>query len=273
MYNYNKQLIGIIAMVRLVVSILLLSVPLLTYAYTSSVPAVVEQFYGTMKQMSALYNDSYAYDYREKIKECFRGKDQSGIPVPNDFLYWGFASEKTTSNQYANRFYELACQKKTLRLETYSVSLSEPVSEVDLKRYRNKSTGLIQTVVTKTFTDGKNRKTFSDTLLVERNEIVSFKNAISHDDGENIDALRAVAASYYTSKRYYSAYKTYEKIIRIDPDNANAYYRLGILNYYGKGCSRSMERSLQFLEKSLILGFGQKAHVAIYHITHKNNTI
>lgn len=260
-------------MIKAVISILLLSMPILSYALTVPVPTVIEQFYGTMKRMSEVYNDSYAYDFREKIKDCFLGKEDSGIPVPNDFLYWGYAGETAPSNQYANRFYELAYQKKILRLENYSVESNNPVSEVDLKRYRNQSSELTQTVVIKTFTDGKTRKTFSDTLLVERNEIVAFKNAISHDDGENVDALRAIAASYYTSKRYYSAYKTYEKIIKIDPNNANAYYRLGILNYFGKGCRYSKKKSLQYLEKSLGLGFGEKARIAIYHITHNNNVI
>lgn len=260
-------------MIKTFTLILLLNIPILSYALTYPVPTVVEQFYGTMKRMSEVHNDSYAYDFREKIKDCFRGKENSGIPVPNDFLYWGYAGENAPSNQYANRFYELAYQKKIIRLENYSITSSEPISEVDLKRFRDQSNGLTQTVVTKTFTDGKTRKTFSDTLLVERNEIVVFKNAISHDEGEDIDALRAIAASYYKEKRYYSAYKAYEKIIRIDPGNANAYYRLGIMNYYGKGCKYSKKRSLQYLEKSLSLGFGEKAQIAIYHITHNNNLI
>ncbi|MDO4158909.1 MAG: hypothetical protein Q4D41_00455, partial [Prevotellaceae bacterium] len=220
-------------MIKTVILILVLNVPILSYALTSPVPAVVEQFYGSMKRMSEVYNESYAFDFRERIKDCFRGREKSGIPIPNDFLYWGYAGEKETpSNTYANRFYELACQKKIIRLEKYSITSNIPVSEVDLKKYRNQSSGLTQTVVKKIFTDGKTRKTFSDTLLIEHNEIVQLKNSISHEDGEDIDVLRAIAASYYTSKRYYSAYKIYEKIISIDPDNANAYYRLGLLNYF-----------------------------------------
>lgn len=261
-------------MIKSVVSFILLSMSIQAYALAVPVPTVIEQFYGTMKQMSEAYNDSYAYDLRAKIKDCFLANEEnSGMSVPNDFLYWGYAGETVNSNVYAARFCELAYQKKILRLESYSIVSNKSVSEVDLKRYRNQSSGLIQTVVTKTFTDGKTRKTFSDTLIVERHEIVVFKNAISHDDGEDIDALRAIAASYYTSKRYYSAYKTYEKIIRIDPNNANAYYRLGILNYFGKGCRYSKKKSIQYLEKSLSLGFGEKARIAIYHITHNNNII
>lgn len=260
-------------MSRTLITFFLLSIPTLSFALTGSVPAVIEQLYGKMKKMSDAHDDSCAYDIREEIKDCFRGKEDSGIPVPNDFLFWGYGGEKTPSNQYANRFYELAYQKKTLRLENYSIASSKPVSEVDLRRYRNQSNGLTQTVVKKIFTDGKVRKTFSDTLIVERNEIVVFKNAISHDDGEDADALRALAASYYTSKLYYRAYTTYEKIVRIYPDNANAYYRLGILNYYGKGCKYSKKKSLQYLEKSLSLGYGEKARIAIYHITHNNNLI
>lgn len=260
-------------MIKIFIQLVLFNVPVFSFALTNPVPAVVEQFYGTMKHMSEIDIDSSAYDSYEKIKKCFRGKENSGIPVPNDFLCWGYDGEKATSNVYAKRFYELVYQKKTIWLENYDIASSEPVSEVDLKRFRNQSEGLTQTVVTKTLTDGKIRKTFSDTLLVEHNEIVVFKNAVSNGEGEDIESLRALAASYYTTKRYYSAYRTYEKIISLDSQNANAYYRLGIMNYYGKGCKYSRKRSLQYLEKSLGLGFGEKASIAIYHITHNNNLI
>lgn len=261
-------------MLKIAIPIILFNLPVLTNAaFTVSAPAVVEQFYGTMMRMNDVHNDSNAYKFRERIKDCFRGKEDSGIPVSNDFVYWGYAGEKQTSNQYANIFYELAYQKKILRLESYSITSSEVISEVDLKRYRNQSDGLTQTVVKKTFSDGKTRKTFSDTLLVERNEIVVFRNTASYSIGEDIEALRAIAASYYTTKRYYSAYKTYEKILEIDPNNANAFYRLGIMHYYGKGCKYSKKRSLQYIERSLSLGFGEKASIAKYHITHNNNLI
>ena len=244
------------------------------FAADPAPPNIVIQFYDTMVRLSNATSDADAFDCRERLKDCFRGKEASGIPVPNDFYDWGYVTDgKTTANQYANTFYDLFYQRHKLKmLGKYKVIKSSYVSEVDLKRYRNQSSGLIQTVVTKTFTDGKMNKTFSDTLIVERNEIVIFKNSsFTGDDGEDIESLRALAASYYTSKRYYSAYRIYEKILRIDPDNANAYYRLGLMTFWRQGCWFSLKeahrRGREYVEKSHNLGF-YKAKTAIYYMNH-----
>ena len=250
---------------------MLLLYTLMVHAVSPSTPAVVKTFYNSMIGLSCATNDSEAYDYRESIMKCFRGKENSGIPIPNDFYNWGYNKEtKIPSNQYALRFEELSYKQKQLHLE-YSEGISLYISEVDLKQYKNQSSGLIQTVIKKTLSDGKISKTFSDTLIIERNEIVIFKNSIFNDDGEDIESLRVLAASYYTSKKYYSAYKAYEKIIKIDPNNANAYYRLGLMTYWKQGCwfstKEAHRKGLEYAKKSRCLGF-DKADTAIYYMIH-----
>lgn len=259
---------------KLLIAYLFVCNPLVMLAISPSTPAVVELFYGTMKKITGADSDANAYDYREQLKDCFRGKKDSGIPVPNDFFEWGYKTDsKITANQYANMFYELSYQKKALRIEKYTIGKSHYVNEADLKQYRNQSSGLIQTVITKTFTNGRITRTFSDTLIVERNEIVFFKNAISVDDGEDIEALRAIAASYYTSKRYYDAYRTYQKIIKIDSKNANAYYRLGVMTYYREGCwfssKEATRKAIEYVENAKALGFNSdKTSKTIYYMKH-----
>ena len=243
-----------------------------SFALAPATPAVVERFYAIMDKMWKAGSDVDAFDYREHLKDCFRGKRDSGIPVPNDFYSWRYTADtETTANQYANMYYELAYRKKAIRMEKYAIGSSQYVSEVDLRQYRSQSNGLIQTVVDKTFTDGRITRTFSDTLIVERGEIVVFKNSMSTDDGEDIDALRVLAASYYTLKQYYSAYRIYEKIIRIDPENANAYYRLGLMTFWRQGCrlprKEARRKGLEYAERAYRLGF-YKAETAIYYMEH-----
>jgi tetratricopeptide (TPR) repeat protein len=243
-----------------------------SFALGPSTPPVVEQFYSTLEKIQNAVSDPSAYDYREIIKHCFRGKGASGINIPNDFYEWGYKINRSlTADQYANTLYELCYQKKSLRVEKCKIGDSQYISEVDLKQSVNLPSDLIQTVVMKTFTDGRVSKTFVDTLIVERNEIVVFKNAISTDYNEDIETLRVLAASYYTLKYYYKAYDAYEKIIKIDPDNGNAYYRLGLMTFWQQGCWYSTRdahrKGLEYAEKSHSLGV-EKAATAIYYMKH-----
>lgn len=256
---------------------LLACYPLVVPAISPSTPAVVGLFYGTLNKITKADNDSIAFYFREQLKNCFRGnkKDNSGITVPNDFFDWGFGKSKiTTAFQYANTFYELSYKKKNLRVEGVSIQQSEYLNEADIKKYRNQNnSGLIRTVVKKTFTNGSLSRTFSDTLIIERNEIVIFTNTISIDVGEDVEALRILAASYYTSKRYYDAYRTYQKIIKIDSKNANAYYRLGIMTYYTEGCwfseREATRKGIEYVKKAQDLGFNyDKTKKTIYYMKH-----
>ena len=247
----------------------------LLFADSPSTPMVVEQLYSTLKKLSNTSNEIYAFDYREQIKDCFRGKEDSGIPVPNDFYEWGYKAHKSLpANQYANMFYELAYQKKSLKVEKYTIGSSKYVSEVELGKYLNQNKVYIQTIVKKTFTDGtKKSRTFSDTLLVENGEVVQFRNAILDSEVEDIEALRRLAASYYSSKLYYRAYKTYEKIISLDPANANAYYRLSLMTYWRQGCSYrekfATKKAIEYANKAKILGYdSQKTETVLYYYKH-----
>ena len=73
---------------------------------------------------------------------------------------------------------------------------------------------------------------------------------------------------------YYSAYKTYEKIIKIDPRNANAYYRLGLMTFWTEGCYFSSKeeahrKGIEFVEKSISFGFNsEKGNTALYYMKH-----
>ena len=130
----------------------------------------------------------------------------------------------------------------------------------------------IETIVQKTFTDNRISKTFQDTVIVENDEITLLVNSsYTRDNIVDIKTLRALAAHYYTQKNYYKAYETYQKIINIDPKNANAYYRLGIMTYYQQGCRFSKKKTarkkgIEYIKRSLFLGFDASA--TLYYFTH-----
>ena len=232
-------------------------------------PAVVDKFYSSMEAMSDAPNDIKAKSYLTEIMNCFKGREHSGIPVPNDFKLWGFEDEQhVTANIYSRRFYELAYKQKKVKMKTPSILNSQYVNEAELANFKNKkSNQYIQTIAKKTLTDGKVSKTYIDTLIVENEKIVIFKNNL-YNDGENIDieALRALAASYYSTRQYNKAFQTYERIIHHDPDNGNAYYRIAILTYMGKGCKKDRKKAIQYAEKAYRLRY-LDAERLIYYIT------
>lgn len=238
----------------------------MTKCLAVSTPEVVTKFYDAIRGLSQASNDSEAARYTSAIKDCFLGKDDGGIPVPNDFYSWEARETNITSNVYSFRARDMFYTKKKLKVPEYHIESSKYISEVELEKYKNATSDLIQTIVRKTFSDGEISKTFSDTLIIEYGKIGVFNNTISDED---VNALRALAARYYSSKLYYLAYKTYERIISVDPKNANAYYRLALLTYWRRGCNFSVKtahkKGLEYAEKSKSLGF-YKAETAIYYM-------
>lgn len=231
-------------------------------------PAVVEKFYETMKDMCNASDESKAVAYRNDLMNCFLGRELSGIWVPNDFDIWGFKNEKMISaNTYSTRFYQLAYKQKKIWISDCDIQKSQPISEAELKEFKNKSSELIQTIVKKRLSDGKMTKAFSDTLIVKNGKIVVFRNAqYNGADNVDLDALRALAASYYSTKQYNKAYQTYEKIIKLDHENGNAYYRLAVLTYMGKGCKKDKKKAIALAEKSDRLRYPD-AERAIYYMS------
>jgi tetratricopeptide (TPR) repeat protein len=82
-----------------------------------------------------------------------------------------------------------------------------------------------------------------------------------------------LAANYYSSKLYYHAYRTYERILQLEPKNANAYYRLSLLTFWRQGCHLSAkaahQKGLEYAEKAKSLGYS-KAETAIYYMKTKS---
>lgn len=218
-------------------------------AANPSTPSVVVSFYSAMEQLSKETSATKAYDLQKIMQYCFLyGKPDenhnvnSGIEIPNDFYDLGYKDKKRMSSTlYTQMFKDKAFSKNgqsRLQVKNVHYVSNSYAQEIDLRQFVNESTPFIRTFVTRTFVYGKTSIAFNDTILTKDNKIYAFCNGRGNDSGEeNLETLRALAAQYASAKQYKRAFQTYEKIIKIDKDNANAYYRLGILAFwYGKKC-------------------------------------
>lgn len=257
-----------------------LLIVLLMTSMTNNIPtpAVVTRLYNTIATISKANSAAQARDYKDIIIHCFHGIEdgKSGIPVPNDFLSWSNDTTKIlTAKNYANAIEKLCYEQKIIRLSNFSIGKSHYLTEPEIRKRKYKPGIYIETIVTKTFTDNRISQTYQDTLIVEEEEITLLANSsYTRDRIEDVKTLRALAAHYYTQKSYYRAYEIYQKIIRIDPSNANAYYRLGIMTYYQKGCNFPKKRlarkkGIEYIEKSQDLGFDAAA--TLYYFTHSQS--
>lgn len=218
------------------------------FAADPLIPSVVEKFYDSMKLLATETSASKAYELQKIMQYCFLyGKPDekhnvnSGIEVPNDFYDLGYANNKRMSSTlYTQIFKNMAFSEgERLRVQNITYKSSSYAHEIDLIEFRKEESPYIRTFVTRTFILGEKRIIFNDTVMTRNNIIYSFRNdGIGNDEGgDDIETLRALAAQYTSAKQYKKAFKIYEKIISIDKNNANAYYRLGIFAFwYGKKC-------------------------------------
>ena len=264
------------------VAIVLLASYFTGYAANPSTPSVVNDFYSSMEALSNEQSASRAYDLQLKMQHCFLyGKEDerhtvnSGIEIPNDFISFGYKNVKRMSSTlYTQIFKNMAYTSgERLRVSNINIKSSALVQEVDLKNYARENKPYVQTFVTRTFTLGSTSITFNDTILTQNNLICAISNGIGGGDGEDLECLRALAARFYTWGAYRRAFQIYEKIIRIDPKNANAYYRMGILAFWhGKRCGLPTKKKVNkdmgkdYMRKAIELGAARSQQVYYYMI-------
>lgn len=244
-------------------------------AANPTTPSVIYDFYDSMVEMTKVQSASRAYDLQEKMQHCFlfsRNDEasNSGITVPNDFFRFGnTGSRSLTSTLYTQIFMQKAFSKSEERMKVSKIIKGSTYArEADLSRYISEDIPYIQTLVTRTFQMGEVSVTFNDTVITKNNRICRFANGVGAGHEEDLESLRAKAAAYYTAGNYRSAYQTYEKIAAIEPKNANAYYRMGILAFWhGKKCGiriNAKDRGRQHMDRAETLGFSRAKQVRYY---------
>lgn len=263
---------------------------LCVYGVTST-PASVNTFYGGMRKLSQVSDENLAYDIGKSMNDCFFGMDisVSGISLPNDFRFFDYDKKNSISHNdatlnsatYVNRLKEYIYKERVLSVE-YKVIKSEVVGyRPDYEKGRlSVSQSLVSTCVEKTYVLNGFRKVFNDTIFTDytNGKISEIKNG----NGLvviNINTLRNKAELAYRLERYYEAYKCYEQIISIAPNDADALYRIGLMSFFlYKDCriakKERRHKAMGYLERAQkngsYYGVGEKAKNAWFWIKYGN---
>jgi len=250
-------------------------------------PASVNTFYEGMKRLSHISDENVAYDIEKSMKNCFSGMDisVSGVDLPNDFRFFDYDKKNSishndaylTSSNYVNRLKEYIYRDRVLKVES-TVLKSEVVGDrPEFSKGRlSVSKSIVSTCVKKTYILNGIQKEFNDTVLTDysNGKISEIKNG----NGKsiiNINSLRNKADQAYRLKRYYEAYKCYEQIVSIAPNDADALYRIGLMTYFQYRDCRIPKRdrkskSKVYLEQAQKNGsyysIGEKAKNALFWI-------
>ena len=261
---------------------MIMAIPL--YGETPT-PNSVNTFYDGMKRLSQVSDENVAYDISKSMNDCFYGMDisVSGISLPNDFRFFDYDKKNSNSHNdatlnsatYVNRLKEYIYKDRVLKVE-YRVLKSEVTgAQPDFHKGRlSVSQSLVSTCVEKTYVLNGFRKTFNDTVLTDfsNGKISEIKNG-NGKTTININTLRNKAALAYRLKHYYEAYKCYEQIIAIAPNDADALYRIGLMTYFQYDDCRISKKyrkskAKDYLEKAQkngsYYGVGEKAKNVLF---------
>lgn len=261
---------------------ILMTIPV--YGETST-PSSVSTFYGGMQRLSQVSDANVAYDICKSMKDCFIGMDVSvsGSSIPNDFRFFDYDKKNSISHEdamlnssnYVNRLEEYIYKERVMKVEFHVVNTEVAGYLPEFHKGRlSASNSLMATCVEKTYIIGGFRKVFNDTVLTDysNGKISEIKNG----NGKavvNITTLRNKAALAYRLKHYYEAYKCYEQIISITPNDADALYRIGLMTYFQyNDCgiskryrkSKAKEYLVQAQRHGGYYGIGEKAKNVLF---------
>lgn len=262
-------------------------IPVLTFAKSPTPPETIRTLYSSMEKLSHTKNDSEAMTCLSNMKYCFLGGDPrsgigSGINVPNDFYDFG---EQTYQTLTSDRYTQILYEKRHSLSVTYEKDIRcRYTNGPDISKYEGKD-GYIETLITKTFKEGKKEKTFQDVVLTNAEGLIvslshDVKNGNTYDntdiddigDINNIETLRVRASRYYTDKKYDAAYKCYKRILFLNDSDGDANYRIGLMIFWRKGYKSSSPVSarhegIKYMEKAQKSNY-YKADEALYYMTH-----
>lgn len=247
-------------------------------------PTAVTKFYNGMKKLTRIYSSSEASELETQMLQCFNDWRDSGIDLPNDFKFFSYDEGSIThknktlpSQNYLAKLRDYAFLDRVLKI---NIKIMESKSEGRIPDFRSgnisSSEGYINTLVVKTFKLNGKEWTYNDT--VSTNAITGLIENISNGYGViNKNILRIKAAQAYEKQYYSEAYRLYEQIISIDPKDADAYYRLGLMTYWMQGCENKFrkkeyahDKGIEYMSLALNNGYGEKAKRAYIYMKYPN---
>lgn len=274
---------------RLLLVIVSVSVMLFDIAALSSASApVIDRYYTSIQQLASVdYKKSI--DLQTRIMQCFYINEQdrkegfSGPQVDDSFMDKG----STSSNVFAMRLTTAIQQRKELTLEQYRLenikAYSQPAcNKADESPILTASIELVLKHKGVSIPPRHEMLYIADDLIFKISKIKDDENRFIVDDDEDDISLTIKAAKYYTEKKYDEAIKAYREAVRINPDNFNALYRIGVMILQGKGADKDIRKAKECFEKVLAVNSSRKysiweywkiqdlAKSAIYIIEHPN---
>lgn len=184
------------------------------------------------------------------------------INLPNEFAEFNFETNDPflEASVYIKRLFDFSVHRNPkVKAEIIKVQALEEIKSTKSEDSKN----FYEVHVQKTITVGYTKKEYTDIvrIIAENGKITEISNESGGGAGESIISLRGKAAELFSSKKYDEAFDIYLKIIKKDPSQGDAYYRLGLMAYHKLGCkyrySSGKERrraAYDFIEKAARFG-------------------
>lgn len=184
------------------------------------------------------------------------------INLPNEFAEFNFETNDPflEASAYIKRLFDFSVQRNPkVKAEIVKVQALEEIKSTKSENSKN----FYEVHVKKTLTVGYTKKEYTDIvrIIAENGKITEISNESGGGAGESVISLRGKAAELFSKKQYDEAFDIYLKIIKKDPSQGDAYYRLGLMAYHKLGCkyrySSGKERrraAYDFIEKATRFG-------------------
>lgn len=237
--------------------------------------ALTISFYNNLKTLSFGEDGDASYEAGESCIHM-AASSEAGLYFPNEFKKLGMTGshdeESLICTSYIAQFKKMASSRHMQF--SYQIKNTIPFYEAEWKKSDDEAS-FVYCIVEKRYGPDIYNGVIRDTVLINGNrKIIGIRNfaggeafteyhvqvnvpiitpdLISPNSNANIESLHFAAASYYNQRKYSDAYNTYLTILKYDPNNANAYYRLALMSYRRQGCKQLSKEKTDELAMSYI---------------------
>ena len=223
-------------------------------------PDAVNVFYRGMKTLAETRDANAAAATELEMQHCFMGQDNSGLNLPNDFRFFDVDKESLshrdsilTSNNYVGKLRRFLNEERCMKVTFDGMVKNElggRVPDMQQRGERSQAVAYVVSFVNKTYTTGAFKKSFNDTVYTYNSsgKIGAIFNGAGRDAKVDVNLLKINAAKAYEQERYYDAYRFYEQIIAAAPRDAESFYYIGLMTYWGQGCKKNKKKAIEYVK-------------------------
>lgn len=220
--------------------ILLYGIAASTWAFSDyDARNIVTQFYNNVKVIADEHypngqqTEKFVVAKNNALNLCYK----IDISFPNEFYDFGFDNNDSflAATAYFKRLWLFSAEKRPkINAEILKVQALEEIKS----NKKEDSKNFYEVHVKKTITVGYTKKEYTDIvrIITKNGKITEIANESGGGAGESIISLRGKAAELFANKKYDEAFDMYLKIVKKDPSQGDAFYRLGLMAYHKLGC-------------------------------------